>query len=78
ALEDEVAVSRSAIDGTSANSTCAPSECFQCDENTSGRYFDRYAGRSRRRSGMLATDPFQCSELPIIAQDPCPVTRPLE
>jgi hypothetical protein len=76
ALEEQVSVSRSA-NNTADDSICQPSQCFQCDEKISGFKFERYAGRSRRRSGMLATDAFQCSKLPNIVQDPCPVTTPL-
>ena len=78
ALSEEVSVSRSANVSSSENAACAPSQCFTCDENVSGFKFERYAGRSRRRSGMLATDAFQCSKLPIIVQDACPQTTPLE
>jgi len=63
---------------TNTDSACELSECLQCDEEVSAPLFERYAGRSRRRSGLLSTTAFPCSRFPYIVQDPCPLTIPLE
>lgn len=80
-LEDS-SVSRSAnISSTSAAATatseCQPDACQQCDHDASSRFFERYAGRTRGRSGMLGTSVMYCSKLAAIVQDPCPQTTPL-
>jgi hypothetical protein len=64
-----------------ANSTavgCEVNACWKCDLDSSALFFERYAGRSRRRSGLLGTDVIPCNTLAAIAQDSCPVTRPLQ
>jgi hypothetical protein len=64
-----------------ANSTSAACEldaCLKCDLEASALFFERYAGRTRRRSGLLGTNAVPCSTLAVIVQDPCPSTRPLD
>jgi hypothetical protein len=78
-----------ALEGTSVtrssnsttNSTAVECEldlCLKCDLETSALLFELYAGRTRRRSGLLGTYAVPCSTLAAIVQDPCPSTRPLE
>jgi len=56
---------------------CALNTCLTCNDEASAPTFERFAGRSRRRSGLLSTAARPCSSIPNIVQDPCPVTRPL-
>eukprot|EP00536_Pseudo-nitzschia_multiseries_P001868 jgi/Psemu1/235132/estExt_Genewise1.C_240087 len=57
---------------------CALSACLTCNDEVSAPTFERFAGRSRRRSGLLATAARPCGSIPKIEHDPCPATRPLE
>lgn len=66
----------SAANTTSAN--CEMDPCLKCDLDVSSQFFERYAGRTRRRSGLLGTSAVPCSTLAAIVQDPCPTTKPLE
>ena len=56
---------------------CALNACITCNEENSAPTFERFAGRSRRRSGLLSTDARPCGTVPRIVQNPCPVTQPL-
>jgi hypothetical protein len=79
-LQSDTPVTSSNWVGTSTNSSsgaCEWSDCLKCDRQVSVRFFERYAGRTRRRSGLLSTSTFPCSQLASILQDPCPVTQPL-
>mmetsp|Transcript_9081 Transcript_9081/g.10141 ORF Transcript_9081/g.10141 Transcript_9081/m.10141 type:complete len:377 (-) Transcript_9081:232-1362(-) len=42
--------------------SCDLSNCFSCDEDTSGPLFKKYSGRTRRNSGIITT--FQNLEVP--------------
>lgn len=57
---------------------CAVNDCIKCNDEASADIFERFAGRSRRRSGMLSTVARLCSTLPSIIQHPCPDTLPLD
>lgn len=51
---------------------CALNECINCDELNSGPLFVKYAGRTRRNSGMLSSIARSCAELILLPQtDPC-------
>jgi hypothetical protein len=53
---------------------CTPVECLVCDENKNGPAFKKYAGRTRRSSGLLSGLVRQCSEIAsVIHVDPCAV-----
>jgi hypothetical protein len=41
---------------------CQMNDCLQCDENKSGPYFSKFAGRNRRNSGILTDIVRNCSE----------------
>lgn len=56
---------------------CAVNNCIKCNDEKSAGIFERFAGRSRRRSGLLSTVARPCSTLPNIIQHPCPETLPL-
>ncbi len=56
---------------------CALNDCITCNDEVSAPIFERFAGRSRRRSGILSTAARHCSLLPNIIQSPCPDTLPL-
>jgi hypothetical protein len=59
---------------------CLLDECLVCDEEFSGPIFQRYAGRTRRNSGLLSGIARSCEELILLPQtDPClPVVTPTE
>lgn len=51
---------------------CALDPCIECDEIIAGPIFKRFAGRTRRSSGLLSSIARNCSELvPIPQTDPC-------
>lgn len=56
---------------------CIPNNCITCNDEVSALTFERFAGRSRRRSGLLSTVAWPCGSIPKIVHDPCPVTLPL-
>jgi len=56
---------------------CALNDCITCNDKVSAPIFEKFAGRSRRRSGLLSTVARPCSSVPNIVQDPCPLTQPL-
>lgn len=56
---------------------CALNACITCNDEVSTPTFEKFAGRSRRRSGILSTAARPCSSIPNIIQDPCPITQPL-
>lgn len=43
--------------------TCELSECLQCDEDNSGDVFKTYAGRTRRRSGLISAIARPCDTI---------------
>mmetsp|Transcript_21166 Transcript_21166/g.45723 ORF Transcript_21166/g.45723 Transcript_21166/m.45723 type:complete len:355 (-) Transcript_21166:566-1630(-) len=52
---------------------CALNGCLECDEKYSGPKFKRYAGRTRRRSGILSTIARPCEDVVFIDHDyACP------
>ncbi|KAL7573343.1 hypothetical protein ACA910_011705 [Epithemia clementina (nom. ined.)] len=57
--------------------TCRLSDCLQCDESKSGPIFKQFAGRTRRRSGLLSAIARPCSSLYPIQHQVCPKTTPL-
>eukprot|EP00533_Pseudo-nitzschia_delicatissima_P003897 CAMPEP_0116095596 /NCGR_PEP_ID=MMETSP0327-20121206/9748_1 /TAXON_ID=44447 /ORGANISM="Pseudo-nitzschia delicatissima, Strain B596" /LENGTH=454 /DNA_ID=CAMNT_0003587275 /DNA_START=106 /DNA_END=1470 /DNA_ORIENTATION=- len=56
---------------------CALNDCITCNDEVSAPVFEKFAGRSRHRSGLLSTAARRCSSLPNIIQHPCPDTLPL-
>ena len=48
--------------------TCQLNDCLQCDEDKSGKIFQQYGGRTRRRSGLLSAIVRPCNSL-IAATD---------
>ncbi|KAG7374772.1 hypothetical protein IV203_013867 [Nitzschia inconspicua] len=75
---DGTPISRNINNTDTVTSGCELDACMRCDRDVSSRLFERYAGRTRTRSGMLGTSAVYCSELASIVQDPCPQTIPLE
>lgn len=54
---------------------CELAECMQCDEDNSGDLFKKFAGRTRRNSGLLSKIVRPCSSIAtILHQDPCAVS----
>jgi len=52
---------------------CLMADCLQCDEDFSGPFFKAYAGRTRRRSGLLSKIARPCDSILIVNHvDPCP------
>jgi hypothetical protein len=60
--------------------TCYLADCIQCDEDQSGPLFQKFAGRTRRRSGLLSYIVRNCTTIPsLVHRDPCddtPLTKP--
>lgn len=56
---------------------CKLNNCLQCDQDRSAEILAKYAGRTRRRSGLLSPVARKCEEIAQIDHDPCPVTVPL-
>ncbi len=58
---------------------CELVECIQCDEDNSGDLFKKFAGRTRRRSGVLSKIVRPCSSVSeILHQDPCDLSSTME
>jgi hypothetical protein len=52
--------------------TCYLAECIQCDEDKSGAIFADFAGRTRRRSGLVTGIVRNCTDVPrLVHRDPC-------
>ena len=52
---------------------CALNGCLACDEEQSGDVFEKFAGRTRRRSGVLTTIARPCEDIVMIDHDyACP------
>jgi hypothetical protein len=52
---------------------CALNKCLECDEVHSGPLFQRVAGRSRRRSGLLSEICRPCDSIsPVAQRTACP------
>ena len=52
--------------------SCNLHKCIECDEVNAGPIFAKYAGRTRRNSGLLSSIARKCSELVNLIQiDPC-------
>lgn len=56
---------------------CALNTCITCNDEVSAPTFERFAGRSRRRSGLVSTAARPCGSIPKIDHYPCPITKPL-
>jgi hypothetical protein len=72
-----------ALSGASPNlgpPNCELADCIACDDEQSGEYFIKYAGRTRRNSGLLSAIVRSCDEVgTLIQRDPCddtPLTAP--
>ena len=52
-------------------SACALNDCLQCDEENAGPTFSSFAGRTRRRSGLLSEIVRSCSSISHIDHVPC-------
>lgn len=50
---------------------CQINDCLECDEEKAGPIFTSYAGRSRRRSGLLSEIIRDCSSIAHIDHNPC-------
>lgn len=55
---------------------CELNECLQCDEEKSGAAFQRFAGRTRRGSGILSAIARSCDDIVHLKHEACPVTEP--
>lgn len=52
--------------------TCELAECLQCDEEESGPLFKKFAGRTRRGSGLLSAIVRPCNSISsFVHRDPC-------
>lgn len=51
--------------------TCELNGCLKCDEKKSGRIFKKYAGRTRRNSGIIGAIKRPCTSIANLKQDPC-------
>lgn len=57
---------------------CALNKCLECDELLSGPLFQKVAGRSRRRSGLLSEICRPCEQIsPIAQRSACPYNKTL-
>merc|ERR1712032_668963 len=45
---------------------CALNDCLVCNEEASASTFDKFAGRNRRRSGLVSSAAFPCGSMPKI------------
>jgi len=68
---------RNSIPGNGPAPECALNDCITCNDEVSAPTFERFAGRTRQRSGLLSTAARPCGSLPNIIHDPCPNTKPL-
>lgn len=50
---------------------CELNDCLQCDEDKAGPIFSSFAGRTRRRSGLLSEIVRPCSSIANITHNPC-------
>lgn len=50
---------------------CTLNDCLQCDEDNAGPNFTSFAGRTRRRSGLLSEIVRPCNSIAHIDHDPC-------
>eukprot|EP00535_Pseudo-nitzschia_heimii_P002487 CAMPEP_0197175304 /NCGR_PEP_ID=MMETSP1423-20130617/1564_1 /TAXON_ID=476441 /ORGANISM="Pseudo-nitzschia heimii, Strain UNC1101" /LENGTH=432 /DNA_ID=CAMNT_0042624427 /DNA_START=93 /DNA_END=1391 /DNA_ORIENTATION=- len=73
-IEEKAAV---AIPSNGPAPECALNSCITCNDEVSAPTFERFAGRTRQRSGLLSTAARPCHSLPNIVHDPCPITLPL-
>lgn len=56
--------------------SCEHNECLVCDEEKSGAVFQRFAGRTRRGSGILSAIARSCDDIVHITHEACPETMP--
>ena len=53
---------------------CTLNECLQCDEDNAGPIFTSFAGRTRRRSGLVSEIVRPCDSIArILEHNPCPI-----
>ena len=52
--------------------TCAMNECLQCDEDNSGPKFAKYAGRTRRNTGLESCITRPCEANRQLDHEICP------
>lgn len=52
---------------------CALNDCLQCDEDEAGPLFKRFAGRTRRRSGLESAIARPCDSVASLEHVACPV-----
>lgn len=58
--------------------SCQLDVCLECDELNAGPLFGKFAGRTRRSSGLISAIARKCSEFIAIPQrDPCPEAPPV-
>lgn len=50
---------------------CTLNPCLQCDEDKAGPVFTEFAGRTRRRSGLLSEIVRPCDTIAKISHNPC-------
>ena len=51
--------------------SCKLNDCLQCDEDGAGPLFKRFAGRTRRRSGLISAIQRPCSSVANLTQPVC-------
>lgn len=69
--------SKSAIPSNGPAPDCVLNACIRCNDEFSSEIFELFAGRSRRRSGLLSTAARPCGSIPNIEHQACPITEPL-
>mmetsp|Transcript_2457 Transcript_2457/g.5358 ORF Transcript_2457/g.5358 Transcript_2457/m.5358 type:complete len:373 (-) Transcript_2457:358-1476(-) len=69
--------SGSSVPSNGPSPECALNTCITCNDDVSAPTFERFAGRSRRRSGLVSTAARPCGSIPKIDHYPCPTTKPL-
>jgi len=57
---------------------CRLNECLQCDEDVAGPLFKKFAGRTRRRSGLESAIARPCASVAEIQHNPCPSDLPMQ
>ena len=56
--------------------TCHLATCIQCDEDIAGPIFGKFAGRTRRRAGVLSGIVRNCTDISrLVLRDPCDDAR---
>jgi len=55
--------------------TCALNKCLQCDEDMSGPIFKKFAGRTRRNSGLESAITRPCNTVAKLKHEVCPFKK---